>query len=101
MASEKKGFALKASVEDFAGGSFAYGDGKTFDIKKELVEGDGVIVTDDPQLADLLSGMDILKSASPKQEKAAPAAPPTPPAQTGSGSGEGGGVPAAGGMLIA
>ena len=86
MAGEKRGFALKASVEDFAGGSFAYGDGKTFDIKKELEAGGGVIVTDDPHVAEVLSGIDVLKSASPKQEKAAPAAPPTPSAQTGSGS---------------
>ena len=85
MAGEKRGFALKASVEDFAGGSFAYGEGLTFDLKAALDEGKGTIVTDDPQVIAVLQGHDLFKAASVKEESEKLAPTPAPSAQ---GAGE-------------
>lgn len=66
-------FALKESVaKDFAGGSLAYGDGKTMNLKSRLGD-NGVISTSDPDEVKALQSVPALKEVSdPGKTSSAP-----------------------------
>lgn len=62
-----RAYALKESVEDFAGGSCALGsEGESIDLGKELEAGDGFIVTADPAAILSLSMVDLLEQVDPE-----------------------------------
>jgi hypothetical protein len=50
--------------QPLAGGTVGLPDGTLVDIAAELEQGDGVIVTDDPRVAQALSEVPVLKSTS-------------------------------------
>lgn len=52
------------TVEKFRGATITLNDGTTLDVAQMLQEGDGVIVTDDPETAIALSWLDCLKQTA-------------------------------------
>lgn len=68
-------FALKESVaKDFAGGSLAYGDGRTMNLKSRLGD-DGVISTSDADEINALRSVPALKEVADSDSGKKAAAP--------------------------
>lgn len=68
---DKRAFALKESVQDFAGGSTTLTDGRTLDFGARLNNGNGVIVVSDSEEIAALEAVPALKSVPVPTEKAA------------------------------
>ena len=66
-----------AELGELSGGSFAVGDGATFDLKAALDEGNGTVVTDDSQVLDHLAALGFTGEGVPEPPQA-PAPPPEP-----------------------
>lgn len=67
----RRAFALRDSIDaDTFGGSVALPDGSTFRVDDALVEGGGIIVTDDVTLISALDGYIALRSVAVPKELA-------------------------------
>lgn len=67
----RRAFALRDSLDaDTFGGSVSLPDGTTFRVDDALVEGKGLIVTDDPNLIAALDGYIALRAAAVPKELA-------------------------------
>lgn len=67
-----RAYALRADTGEITGATTSYDDGKTYDIKAALDDGNGTIVVDatkEPGLAEVLATTQILKNV-PVPEKA-------------------------------
>ncbi len=69
--SDKRAYALKETIHDFAGGSTTVTDGKRLDFGARLKNNDGVIVTSDGDEIRALEMVDSLKSVPVPDESSA------------------------------